>query len=226
LIDECVDGLAALGRLPSCDGILSGYAGRMDLGEAVLRAVGRVKAANAAACYCCDPVIGDAQEGFYVQPELAAFMAQRAVPAADLITPNLFELEYLSASRVASQRDLVAAIDVLHRRGPSVVLVTSVHLDDTPPDAIDTVVSAKGSRARLRTPRLALAAKGAGDMLAALFFAHWLSTGSATSALGRAGSSLFGVLQRTAQTASPDLLMIAAQDEFITPSRTFVPDPF
>jgi pyridoxine kinase len=225
MIDDCVEGLAGLDRLRTCDGVLSGYTGSVDIAEAILRAAARVKSANRQALYCCDPVIGDVG-GLYVRPELADFMARQAAPAADIMTPNLFELEYLVSRRIGSRVDFIAALAALHGLGPRVVLVTSVLLDDTPAGMIDTIVSDAAGCFRLRTPRFDFDAKGAGDVMAALFFARLLAGDSAAAALGKSSSSLFGVLQRTVEAGSPDLLTIAAQDEFVTPSRVFTPEPF
>jgi hypothetical protein len=58
-IKELINGIAARGALPGCDGVLSGYMGGADIGAAILDAVAAVKAANPKALYCCDPVIGD-----------------------------------------------------------------------------------------------------------------------------------------------------------------------
>ena len=91
-----IDGIAARGVLARCEAVLSGYLGEAGVGEAVLDAVGRVRAANPAAVYCCDPVIGDDGSGVYVRPGIADFMRERAMPASDLATPNRFELEQLT----------------------------------------------------------------------------------------------------------------------------------
>ena len=45
--------------LAGCDGVLSGYIGSAEIGAAILERSARVKRANPAARYCCDPVIGD-----------------------------------------------------------------------------------------------------------------------------------------------------------------------
>ena len=65
-----------------------------------------------------------------------------------------------------------AAIDALRALGPRVVLVTSLVTDETPADAIDLVACDAAGRYRLRTPKLPIAAHGAGDAIAALFLAH------------------------------------------------------
>ena len=79
-----------------CDGVLSGYVGSADIGEAILDAVATVKRANPSAQYCCDPVIGDVGRGVFVRKGIPEFMSEKAVPAADIITPNQFELDYLA----------------------------------------------------------------------------------------------------------------------------------
>ena len=56
----------------------------------------QVKRANPRARYCCDPVIGDVGRGVFVQPGIAEFMREHAVPAADIVTPNQFELDHLT----------------------------------------------------------------------------------------------------------------------------------
>jgi pyridoxine kinase len=225
LITELVTGIAERGALPTCDGVLSGYMGSAETGAAILDAVARVKAANPRARYCCDPVIGDVGRGVYVRPGIPEFMREHALPAADIATPNQFELEHLTGRTTATMRDAAAAIDALHALGPKAILVTSLHTGDTPPDAIDLVASDAAGRFRVRTPKLPIAVNGAGDAIAALFFAHVLRTNSAAEALSRAASSVFGLLRRTAEAKSREILLIDAQDEFVKPGRVFAAEP-
>jgi pyridoxine kinase len=103
--------------------------------------------------------------------------------------------------------------------------VTSLHLEDTPADAIDIAASEPGAVWRVRTPRLDISPNGAGDCIAALFFVHWLTTRSAKAALERAAASVFGLLSRTASASARELLLVAAQDEFVTPSHHFDAEP-
>jgi pyridoxine kinase len=226
LIHDLVQGIAARGAFARCDGVISGYLGTADIGAEILAAVARVKAANPAAPYCCDPVIGDTDRGIYVRAEVADFIRMRLVVAADVVTPNPFELTHLTGrDACASLRDAVAAIDAVHALGPRVVLATSIQTDATPPDAIDLIVSDAIGRFRVRTPKLTLAANGTGDAIAALFFAHLLRGNPAADALARAASSLFGILRRTAQAGARELLLIEAQDEIVAPSTFFEPEP-
>jgi pyridoxine kinase len=97
--------------------------------------------------------------------------------------------------------------------------------EETPKHSIDLIAWERAGRSRLRTPRLPVAIHGAGDAVAALFFLHWLRTASAAEALSRAASSIFGVLQKTADEGADEMLLIDAQEELVKPSRMFAAQP-
>jgi pyridoxine kinase len=221
LVRDVVSGIEERGVLPKCDGVLSGYMGDAAIGEAVLEAVAKVKAANKSAQYCCDPVIGDVGRGVFVRPGIPEFMRDRAVKAADVVTPNQFELDYLSGMETKSLPAAIAAIDKVHAAGPRTILVTSLHVEDTPKDSIELLVSGPDGRFRLRTPLLDIAVSGAGDAIAALFFFHLLNTHSSAEALSNAASSIFGIMRRTKDANAREILIVAAQDEFVNPTQRF-----
>ena len=221
LIRDIVAGLETRGVLGECAGVLSGYVGAPEIGEAILDAVATVKRANPAARYCCDPVIGDVGKGAFVREGVAEFMRDKAVASADIVTPNHFELDVLSGRPSRTLGEARDAVQALHDRGPRAVLVTSLAVDDTPADAVDLLASDETGDFRLRTPRLAVAANGAGDAIAALFFALYLRSGRIEEALSRAASAIFGVLKRTAELGAPEIQLVLAQDEIIAPSQLF-----
>jgi pyridoxine kinase len=135
-VAEVVRGIGERGAFGKADVVLSGYLGSPGVAEVVLDAVAAVKAANPAAVYCCDPVMGDLGKGMFVTRELPELIRSRMLPAADVVTPNAFELAYVAGSGgdpatavpadVGSIEGLLAAVDRLRAMGPSVVLVTSV----------------------------------------------------------------------------------------------------
>jgi pyridoxine kinase len=156
-----------------------------------------------------------------VREGIPEFMLSRALGMADVATPNQFELGVLSGLDTGTMDGLQAAIDWLHALGVAALLVTSVQTDETPDHVIDMVASGPDGRFRLRTPLLPLSINGAGDAIAALFFAHWLRGGLVAEALCRSGSSLFGVLKATADRGSREILLVEAQEEFVRPSQLF-----
>ena len=221
MIDECVAGLEAIGALTRCAGLLTGYLGKAEIGEAALRALANIRAANREAAYACDPVIGRVGRGSYVAEGVGEFFRERALPLATIATPNAFELEWLTGERAGDLSAARGAIAALRRRGPLVVVAKSLMLEDTPADALDMLAGDEAGFWRLRTPKLPIAVNGAGDLFAALFFHHWLERRVTPEALSRAASSVHAIVTATETAGSRELAVIAAQDELVRPSRLF-----
>ncbi len=225
LIRDLVQGIADRGVLPGCDAVLSGYMGDAAIGEAILDAASRVKSANPRAVWCCDPVIGDVGRGVFVRPGIPEFFRDQALPMADIATPNQFELEWLTGARIGTLVEAKAAATALMARGPTTVLVTSLALQDTPADAVELLVAEAGGFHRLRTPRLSVNVNGAGDAIAALFLFHLLQGAGGAGAMAAAASSVWSLLRATEAAGSREILTVAAQAEFVAPSRRFTPEP-
>ena len=228
-VRDLVDGIAARDALRRCDAVLSGYMGDAGIGEAILHAVARLREANPRAIYCCDPVIGDVEEGVYVREGIEEFLRDHALPQADIATPNRFELERLTGLDCGTLLGAKAAVDrlaaTMRADGPA------LRAADQPGDrahagrSLDLLVGEGGRFHLLRTPRLPVAVNGAGDAIAALFLFHRLATGSAVAAMEAAGSAVHGLLRRTAEAGSREILTVAAQDEFVAPTTRFVAQP-
>jgi pyridoxine kinase len=181
-VSSLIEGIAKLGAFARCDGVLSGYLGAAGTGAVVLGAVAAVRKANPRAVFCCDPVIGDIGPGLYVRAGLPEFMRDEAMPLADIVTPNQFELEYLTGEKISTRDDLLAALAQLHGRGPRIILVTSVVTKPMPMASIDLVASDGRVVHFARTPRFGRDFNGAGDALAALFLVHYLLRQAPSSA--------------------------------------------
>jgi len=143
------------------------------------------------------------------------------VRAADIVTPNHFELDRLTGRTSRTLSEARDAVKALHDLGPRTVLVTSLAVDDTPQEAVEMLASDETGQFRLRTPRLAVAANGAGDAIAAMFCAHYLRSGNIGGALSSAASAMFGILSKTAELGAPEIQIVAAQDEIVNPARAF-----
>ncbi|MCC8430290.1 pyridoxal kinase PdxY [Reyranella aquatilis] len=221
-VSEIVQGIEALGQLQRCDGVLTGYVGDAALADVVLDAAGRVRSANPRAVWCCDPVLGDIDTGVYVRPGIEAFFRDRAIPAADLVTPNHFELELLTGRTVSTMDEALAAARLL-LQGPRLALITSLRRADAPPDGIEMVAVTREAAWRVATPMIGfpIAPNGTGDAVAALFTAHWISGDEIPEALSKAASSIFAVLEATQAMGERELQLVAAQDRLVAPPRVF-----
>ena len=219
-VAEVINGVEDRGAFPTIDAVLSGYQGAESVGEVVLDAVARVKAANPAAIYCCDPVMGDVGRGFFVREGIPEFLRDHVVPKADIVTPNQFELEFLVGRTISTQADLLAAAQHLRTWGPKVVLVTSALTTDTPEGSIQMACVSDEGAWLVTTPMLPMTVRGGGDVTAAIFLAHYLTDGPQV-ALRRTAATMYAVLERTHASGSQEMLLVAEQEAIASPDEVF-----
>jgi len=220
-IADVIRGIDERGVLGRVNAVLSGYQGAEAVGAEVLNAVALVKERNPAAVYCCDPVIGDIGRGVYVRPGIPEFMRDQVIPAAQIVTPNHFELDFLTGRTTTTLTEVLAAANALRELGPEIVLVTSTVLEGTDPDHITMLVATAGGAWRVSTPRLERNFTGSGDLTAALFLAHLLDGADASQAMGRTADAVYSLLKATTEADSAELLLVQAQGELVSPSYHF-----
>ncbi|MGZ5400650.1 MAG: pyridoxal kinase PdxY [Nocardioides sp.] len=217
-VTAVITGIEERGVLGSCDAVLSGYQGSPAIAGVIVDAVRRVKAANPAATYTCDPVMGNAKSGCFVNPEIPPIIRSQVVPVADVLTPNQFELGFLTDTDPHTLEEVLNSADLARAMGPSTILVTSVETGD---DSIGLMAVTDDGAWLVETPLLPIKANGSGDLTAALFTAHLHDTGSPGEAVARTVSSVYAVLQATLDSGERELRLIAAQDAIASPACEF-----
>lgn len=220
-VREVISGIEDRGVFVEIDAILSGYQGGVGIADVIIDAVARVKTANPDAVYACDPVMGNARSGCFVAPEIPDLLRDKVVPVADIITPNQFELGYLTGTAPDTLESTLASVDAARAMGPSTVLVTSVERPDREEGTIEMLAADASGAWLVSTPHLPIKANGSGDVTAALFTAHYVSTGDAKLALERTVSSVFDLLQNTLDAGDRELQLIQSQEAYAHPRMQF-----
>ena len=221
MIDEVMEGIAERGVLGTCDGVISGYMGSADIGHAILSAVEQVRAANPKALYCCDPVIGDVGRGVFVRPGIPEFMREHVVPQATIMSPNLFELDYLTGRTSSTIADVLDAAAALRSRGPRVVLVTSAVGLDADDQVMRMIAQDASQTWQVTTPLIDRKFTGSGDLTTAIFLANLLETGDLGASLSMTASTVYSVLLRTHELGRRELALVQAQDDIVNPRYRF-----
>jgi len=222
-VREVLLGIEERGILPQIDVVLSGYQGGEGIADVILEAVKRVKAANPAAVYSCDPVMGNAKSGCFVAPAIPVLLRDRVVPAADIITPNQFELGFLTGTEPDTLESTLASVELVRATGPRTVLVTSVERPDREDGTIEMLAVDDSGAWLVQTPHIPMKANGSGDVTAALFTAHYRRTGDLSEALARTTSSVFDLLTRTHESGERELQLVESQDAYAAPQMQFTP---
>ena len=191
--------------------VLSGYLGNAEQAGDVAALVAAVRAHNADALYLCDPVIGDTG-GLYVTESLAEAIRDQLIPIADIATPNLHELGWLTGGEINDAGATIAAAQML---GPARVLVTSA-IAMMAGGTGNLLVS--GGEARMAEHRLIdNPPNGLGDLMAATFLARMLEGLSEEKALQMATGSVFEILARTARRGADELTLETDAQSLRTP---------
>jgi len=225
-VAEVVRGIDDRGVLGQMDAVLSGYQGSEAVGHAILDAVALVKKQNPAALYCADPVFGDVGRGIYAADGIAEFMRDHVTPVADIMTPNLFELAFLTGMPTDTLDQTVAAARKLRELGPSIVLVTSVTDPADADDIIRMVAVDAESAWRVETPFIhrdifGSGYVGSGDLTAAMFLAHLLQGDTLADALSATASIVYSILKTTDDLGLLELALVQAQDAVVAPTYHF-----
>ena len=185
--------------------------------------MGDIKRASPGALYCCDPVMGDCGRGLFVGKGIVDFMRDRAIAAADIVTPNQFEAETLVGSSIATLDDARRCADAIHEKGPRIVLMTSFRPRDAAQGSISIFLSEEGESWTVTTPELPLSPSpnGAGDLTAALFLGHYLRSRQARAALELMADTVFAVLERTLESGERELRLVQSREAILSPGRRF-----
>lgn len=220
-VRSIIEGIDERGGLDDVELILSGYQGGASIGDAILDSVALVKKRNPRALYSCDPVLGSAVSGCFVSPEVQELIRDRVVPQADLISPNQFELGFVTGTDPHTLEETLESVDKVRESGPSTVLVTSVLRPDRPEDTVEMVAVTDEGAWIVQTPRLPFKANGSGDVTNALFSSWLVKTGDPAEALARTTASIFELLDNTYRSGKRELQLIPSQEAFVHPKYSF-----
>jgi pyridoxine kinase len=222
-ISNVLQGIEERGVFPQIDAVLTGYLGNPALGDIVLNTVQKIRAERDI-LYICDPVMGDVGRGFFVKEELPPFFKDKAITKADIITPNQFELEYLSGHVISDMSSALKACAAMHEKGVEQVLLTSLEASSTPQGFIQMLLSSKTQGVYLiTTPKLEFSVplNGSGDTTAALFGGYILRGDSAEVALEKTAAAIYSVFEETKKFGRRELALIQNLSRFAAPEIFF-----
>ena len=212
LVAGLLEGLVERGLHERAAVILSGFLGQAGTAQAVAGFVRRAKAANPRVVYVCDPVMGDADLGYFADAPLRAAFARDLVPLAGIILPNAFELETLAGFPVNAAQDVARARTTL---GCPAVVATSVPVDGRP-DLLATITATETSCRAIDVPRLPVRPAGTGDLLTGLTAARVALGLDLDTAVARAVAGVAAALSRTASEPWAEMPIAAALDAIVS----------
>ncbi|CAJ1803453.1 Pyridoxal kinase PdxY [Aeromonas salmonicida] len=218
-IRQLITGLADIGVLGQCDALLSGYLGSAEQGEEILAAVARLKALNPNALYFCDPVMGHPDKGCIVAPGVADFLKNRALACADMLAPNLLELEQLTEREIRNVPQALAACQQLRDLGVKLVMVKYLGKAGFAMDRFEMLLVCEEGAFHISRPLYPFARDpiGVGDLLSATMLANLLAGFTPVAAFERTNASVDAVMAQTWLAGAYELQLVAAQQVMVLP---------
>lgn len=223
-LTDVVQGIADIGKLGSCDAVLSGYLGSAEQGEHILGIVRQVKAANPQAKYFCDPVMGHPEKGCIVAPGVADFHVRYALPASDIIAPNLIELEILCGHAVNNVQEAVDAARELIGQGPEIVLVKHLARAGIDLTRFEMLLVTADEAWHISRPLVDFGLRqpvGVGDVTSGLLLVKLLQGAGLRDALEHVTAAVYEVMVTTQSMEEYELQVVAAQDRIARPEHCF-----
>ncbi|AXF75938.1 pyridoxal kinase PdxY [Erwinia tracheiphila] len=223
-LSEIVQGIASIDRLKICSAVLSGYLGSAEQGEQILDIVRQVKQANPDAWYFCDPVMEHPEKGCIAAPGVAKFHTQAALPASDIVAPNLLELEILSGHAVNSVEQAVFSARELIARGPKIVLVKHLSRAGQGSDRFEMLLVTGDEAWHISRPLVDFGVRqpvGVGDLTSGLLLVDLLHGMPLAQALEHVTAAVYEVMLKTHEMGEYELQLVAAQQSIAQPLNHF-----
>ncbi len=221
-VRDVFQGIKERGVLSNCNALLSGYMGSKELGKVMIEAILELRKLNPETIFCCDPVMGDIGRGFFVKEGIPEFFKDEMINYATIVTPNHFELEYLSSEKVETLDSAIHAAQKVMKMGPKIVVITSLLLKDYKKSNISILALDKESAYIVTTPYIPITLNGTGDLTSALFTHFYLKyNNNIAKALEETVSRVYSIIDETHLAGSRELVLVKAQNYLINPKQFF-----
>jgi pyridoxine kinase len=211
-----LEGVRGQGLYGATDLVVTGHFSLPEQVELACEAIAEIRGAarsggGPAPIVLVDPILGDHPKGLYVKPEVAAKVAERLVPLADWITPNLFELSHLAGRAVTALADAAAAARALGKPA----LATSAPAGE---GEIGALLCTAAETVLFAHPRLDQAPNGTGDLVAAMFGAGLAQGLPAAAAAERAIGAVAEALEAARAANATDLPIVSLGERLARPA--------
>lgn len=194
------------------DLVITGHFSLPEQVEIAADALSRIRAASQRApLIVVDPILGDLPKGLYVEPEVAQAVAERLVPLADWITPNLWELGHLTGREIEDAASVVAAARSLGKPA----LISSAPAGH---DEIGLIYVDADTATLFAHPRLATSPNGTGDLVTASFGAGLVEGMDPRDAAERTARAAAEIVLASRLWKSAELPIIAMADRLVNPT--------
>ena len=208
-----LDGLIERRALEHVRAILLGYLGSPAQAEKLAAWLSLVRRDYPHILIQIDPVLGDIDSGLYVDPALGAIYRDTLRHLATGMTPNHFELEYLTKAKIHTMEEAIDAAKSLLGAATEWIVATSVAPQTWTKGSMEFAVIGRDSVDVEDHPCYDTDAKGTGDVFSAVLAAQLLRGKTLPEAARKAAKRVMTVVRRSNAAAVNELMLIEAPNK-------------
>lgn len=215
-ITKLFDGLENINVIFKISAVISGYLGTSNQALEIFENIKRVKRANNNYLYICDPVMGDPEKGCVVSDDVNNMLCDYLVPAAQIITPNQFELSRITGIDIYDLKSAIEACLKARKMGPEIVLVKHLHYASA--SSYTMLMANQNGVYLVKRPLLdfSIYPVGVGDLITSIFVGNLLKTKDSVLSFENTNQAVYEILKVTKNLKERELQRIEAQDHITT----------
>lgn len=202
-----LEDLRARDALRSLRAVQIGYLGDADQARRISDWVQGLLRDHPALKVVVDPAFGDQDHGVYGAAGIANAYGEHLLALGSVLTPNGYELGFLTGMPVGSIAEVVAAARSLLRGRTEMVVVTSAAPAVWSLSRMHLVVVTKGGYEVVSHPSVAASFAGTGDLFSAALTGLWVRGESLAKAIFMACAIVVRAVEHTDLSASRELLV-------------------
>lgn len=205
---DLLGGLQKLGRTMPVAALMTGYIGSPGQIEPLAGFISDFSSRNTKIPVIIDPAIGD-HGRLYVENTIAEGIARHLVPLAAVITPNQFELGWLTDHEIDNRDQAISAARQLMEKFPRLqaVLLTGLMEDDKISDSLIT----RDSDTFYEKQGLGRGFPGGGDLFSAIFTASLVNGKGMAESAETASHLCHAILEESRKKGSGEILLSAVR---------------
>lgn len=144
--------------------VISGYIKGQEVIEATANFIGQLKQRSLLQ-FIYDPVFGDTRtEGLYIPREDAMYSIEMLLPLCDILTPNHFELEFITNTTISNEEQLKEAIGKHPILCNKTIVLTTAELSENVNHQVEVVLICNGKLTHYYAANVAIEVVGTGDL--------------------------------------------------------------
>ncbi|MDR0194753.1 MAG: pyridoxal kinase [Myroides sp.] len=164
LFEKLANGVLEIDTAKQTQYAVSGYLKSQDIIDSTAHLITELKRQNNIT-YIYDPVFGDTRtDGLYIPKEQADYSKNRLLPLSDILTPNHFELEYITGVSITNEKELLEVVNTNEQLRSKQIVLTTAEMTENEEHRVEVILISNGQLKHFYAENIPVEVVGTGDL--------------------------------------------------------------